>query len=773
MANEEEVMRFEITDQDLDDELNYESRRPRRSKNSAIYGIWADKSEEDDSEEGEDLLSFGKRSSGRQKKGGSYTNSSSHINFVSAGVQKKDPKESGIDDEERDLSPTKIIDSDSEDETVRPSFGQRRKREGYEARGGEIAGLRSANYNPNISLGKGFGEWEKFTKGIGAKLLLQMGYQAGKGLGKDLQGRSTIVEAFQRKGKGAIGAYGREGSRPKASIGEAGADEEGERASSWRKESSKQASKVKYVYKSIDQVLDEGKWRKVRETPEAKAAHTKVIDMTGKEHRVLSGYHAIASSKHVPDEDVEMSTDLSKVPSSSSSIHFDLPELTHNLDMLVDMCEENIISSDRKVKYHKDRIEVLTNEEEKLSAVVERGANEIKSVKRILEALDFIEEQHGSSKLLSSEDIVNPILKAELEMWNPLVSSSPESEKVRNNFHSWKSVLCINPRADSPQDDPYYSILWETWMPKVRTTINLWQAKVAPDALISFLTSWFTSSLVPQWMQDNILLQLVLPKIQNDVDNWNPQTDTVPIHSWLHPWLPLLHNHLEIVYPTIRNKLGRALTNWEPSDRSAKLILLPWKDVFSRGSLHAFLIKYVLPKLELSIQKLIINPSSQDLAPWNAVMEWVDLLPINVIVGLLEKHFFPKWLQVLASWLNHCPNYNEVSKWYEGWKSIVYPEILAHSQVKHHFVLALDMMNPVQHTMQPPPPPKVIPPPFRPQAVPMGFRDLVAKRVKKTGKTDLSLWESAYLSGSECDIRTGAHKDIWVPTSLNVLMDNA
>ncbi|QQP32266.1 Tuftelin interacting protein like, partial [Caligus rogercresseyi] len=191
-----------------------------------------------------------------------------------------------------------------------------------------------------------------------------MGYQAGKGLGKDLQGRSTIVEAFQRKGKGAIGAYGREGSRPKASIGEAGADEEGERASSWRKESSKQASKVKYVYKSIDQVLDEGKWRKVRETPEAKAAHTKVIDMTGKEHRVLSGYHAIASSKHVPDEDVEMSTDL---------------KLTHNLDMLVDMCEENIISSDRKVKYHKDRIEVLTNEEEKLSAVVERGANEIKS----------------------------------------------------------------------------------------------------------------------------------------------------------------------------------------------------------------------------------------------------------------------------------------------------------------------------------------------------------------------------------------------------------
>ena len=40
-----------------------------------------------------------------------------------------------------------------------------------------------------------------------------MGYEAGKGLGKDLQGRSTIVEAHLRKGKGAIGAYGKEGNR--------------------------------------------------------------------------------------------------------------------------------------------------------------------------------------------------------------------------------------------------------------------------------------------------------------------------------------------------------------------------------------------------------------------------------------------------------------------------------------------------------------------------------------------------------------------------------
>ncbi|CAB4066230.1 TFIP11 [Lepeophtheirus salmonis] len=243
-------------------------------------------------------------------------------------------------------------------------------------------------------------------------------------------------------------------------------------------------------------------------------------------------------------------------------------------------------------------------------------------------------------------------------------------------------------------------------------------------------------------MEDNILLQLVLPKIQNDVNVWNPQTDTVPIHSWLHPWLPLLSNNLEIVCQINSLTMERSF----------------------------------LQRFNACVSNKIY------LAPWNAVMEWVDMLPPNVIVGLLEKHFFPKWLQVLATWLNHRPNYNEVTKWYEGWKSIFFPEILVHQQIKHQFGMALDMMS-----RQPSRPKMTQPPQTIRQPIPMGFRDLVAKRCEENGVLFVPVMPNRFKEGKQI-YRCGSlniyldrnvifvqepNKDVWVPTSLNVLMDNA
>lgn len=58
-----------------------------------------------------------------------------------------------------------------------------------------------------------------------------------------------------------------------------------------------------------------------------------VIDMTGPEKRVLSGYHALGQVK-VTDEH------LYGQRQAKTCTNFSLPELTHNLDLILNMCEQ-------------------------------------------------------------------------------------------------------------------------------------------------------------------------------------------------------------------------------------------------------------------------------------------------------------------------------------------------------------------------------------------------------------------------------------------------
>ncbi len=58
-----------------------------------------------------------------------------------------------------------------------------------------------------------------------------------------------------------------------------------------------------------------------------------------------------------------------------------------------------------------------------------------------------------------------------------------------------------------------------------------------------------------------------------------------------------MQTHLEPLYAPIRSKLAHALQRWHPSDSSARLILQPWKDVFTLGAWEAFMVKNIVPKL--------------------------------------------------------------------------------------------------------------------------------------------------------------------------------
>ena len=85
--------------------------------------------------------------------------------------------------------------------------------------------------------------------------------------------------------------------------------------------------------------------------------------------------------------------------------------------------------------------------------------------------------------------------------------------------------------------DPYDRLIWDIWMPKLRQVMSVWSPRHC-DPLVDLLECW--KYLLPGWILQNILDQMVMPKLQNELENWNPTTDVVPVHKWVHPWLPLM-----------------------------------------------------------------------------------------------------------------------------------------------------------------------------------------------------------------------------------------
>ena len=78
-----------------------------------------------------------------------------------------------------------------------------------------------------------------------------------------------------------------------------------------------------------------------------------------------------------------------------------------------------------------------------------------------------------------------------------------------------------------------------------------------------------------------MLTQNVGLQLWQAVEAWEPRRETVPLHAWLHPWLPMLQARLQDLHPGIRFKLATALQQWHPADQSAMALLSPWHHVRS------------------------------------------------------------------------------------------------------------------------------------------------------------------------------------------------
>ncbi|CAK1545449.1 unnamed protein product [Leptosia nina] len=679
--SDDEVIRFEITDYDLDNEFN-PNRSRKAKREQQIYGVWAKDSDEEDNEDNVRQ---------RTRKPKDY---SAPIGFVAGGVQQAGKKK----EEKKELAPKeasvskKFTDSSDEDEVNNPDES-------------ETAGIRRAGQGMRPpSLGGNVGSWEKHTKGIGAKLLLQMGYQPGKGLGKSLQGISAPVEATLRKGRGAIGAYGPEKAAQKAKkeeekrLKEKAEQDKGtaEKTYNWKK-----SHKGRYFYKDAADVIQEGK-PTMHTISSNELSRVPVIDLTGREKRVLSGYHALRAAapryEHEPRRDCT---------------NFALPALAHNLQLMVECCEQDIIQNARELQQAEDEIVVLERDLDESNAKLHEQDQVINQVQNILMKVETLNKADVSLETAFEvltdlketspiefemfglgaigANIISPMFSAMLAKWEPLQNPDEPVE----TFLKWKPLL---------PEDSYNALLWQHFMPSVTAAVDIWNPRT-PDPMLRIFECWVEVS--PGWLLTNCAAKCVTPRLLAAVRAWDPTSDTQPLHEWVLPWHPLAGEALNAsVYPLIRSRLASALSAWHPADASARPLLAVWKNAWG-SALTALLHHHIVPKLEHCLQHAPLELVGRENTAWLWCVEWVDLIGAPTIAALAGRALLPRWLAALAAWLNTAPAHSTVLTSYTDFKKMFPADVLKEPVVRDAFRKALDMMNRStdMDAVEPPPPP--------------------------------------------------------------------
>ncbi|CAH0731412.1 unnamed protein product, partial [Brenthis ino] len=677
--SDDEVIRFEITDYDLDNEFN-PNRSRRAKKEQQIYGVWAKDSDEEDNEDNI-------RQRTRKPK-----DFSAPIGFVAGGVQqtgkKKEEKKELLEKSEASTSRGKYVDS-SDEEMPAPDES-------------ETAGIRRAGQGMRgINLGGNVGAWEKHTKGIGAKLLLQMGYQPGKGLGKDLQGISAPVEATLRKGRGAIGAYGPEKAAQKAKKEEEKRLKEKEEEAKWTKEKNynwKKSHKGRYFYKDAADVIQEGK-PTTHTISSSELSRVPVIDLTGRERKVLSGYHALRAAapryEHEPRR---------------ACTRFHMPELAHNLALVLDCCEQDIIQNARELQQAEDEIVVL---ERDLDECNEKVKNEDEVIEKMQEIIMRVEKLNEPDISLDNAFEVLTDLKerfpVEYEVFglgvvggaalSPLLSALLAAGAAR------PPPAFLRARALLP-DHAYHSLLWQHFVPSVAAAAESWNPRT-PEPMLELIQAW--SAACPGWVVRACVARHVLPALLAALRAWDPTRDTLPVHHWVLPWHDLAAEELNAsAYPVIRSRLAAALAAWHPADASARPLLAAWRRAWG-PALAPLLQHHVLPKLEHCLQLSGVDLLGGDNAAWRWCVEWQELLGAPALGALAARALLPRWLAALAAWLNAAPPHATVLAAYTHFKKMFPEEVLKEPAVRDAFRKALDMMNRSTDidSVDPPPPPRI------------------------------------------------------------------
>ncbi|KAJ8554027.1 hypothetical protein K7X08_024705 [Anisodus acutangulus] len=445
---------------------------------------------------------------------------------------------------------------------------------------------------------------------IPTKLLKKMGYKGG-GLGKSEQGIVVPIEAKLRPKKNmgvgfneykeiSLPALHDESEETPLSNCPDQPVEGRKRKKLW----SKQFERIKKVHITAEELLS-------KKQDQGFEVVQMVFDMRGSQVRILTNLENLNSVEKEKDSYVPM------------------PELQHNIRLIIDLVELDIQKIDNDLRNEREVVVLFQMEKEKLKALAAFQKEQLNLKQQ------YPEEYNLCNLSCIACSYVLPLFVLFFQGWNPLQTPTHGLEEVS----LWKNLLQVDDiLAISNAASLYSHLFMEVVFPAVRISCtNTWQAR-EPERMLRFLESW--EKLFPPTVLQTILENIVLPKLSAAVDSWDPHRETIPVHSWLHPWLPFLGQKLESFYFTIRSRLE-------------------------------------------TIQHV-------DQFYW--VRTWATAAPIHHMIRVMDI-FFSKWQEFLYHWLHSSPNFEVVTEWYLGWKELLPHELLENEHVQYRLSLVLCMMN--------------------------------------------------------------------------------
>lgn len=551
--------------------------------------------------------------------------------------------------------------------------------------------------------------WEKHSSGFGAKMLAKMGFK--ERLGKNEDGVSGVIEVKQRPTQMGIGfgnfteasASKHNQKLQKELRGEIVVDDD--------VSADRQAGQSAYFRE------DDALWRKRKAVASGGKHYKRATDLAQQGQTVKKKRSDVILDMRGPD--VRILSDVSSAYSvSAQQIEDAKPklgdELIYNVRMIVNLAEGKIYDLTQKIATDAENAESMRKEAKIIRAQLQMDAVRLRNVHNmmdqlkklaeirdaaaeaatvvpILEHLDAIRRQSpvefeanklvqlipslclpplrrvvATASLQDKDNVAG--LVAEFRHIQLFLLEAPEASEADAD-HPMGVFPVIREKTSEIGDDLYNFVLEEVLWPAMVQFVNVeWNPKRDAESCINLYHQFYphlTNGFRRAFLQD-----VVLGRLKKECARWDPRTDSIPVHDWIFPWIPLLNEALRPLFPDIRLAIGNALNQWHPSDRSVLSVLSPWREVWGDQEYAKFTHRHIIRKLTRCLQRdLVIDPQNQKLDPLQWVLAWRSSLPERQFVALLEGEFFSKWLRTLRNWLCADPDFGEVVKWYCGWKA--------------------------------------------------------------------------------------------------------